>query len=201
MSLPPAIEMKPPFSAIVLAAGHSTRMGRDKALLEIEGGPLWQRQRDLLRDAGAAEIFLSARPEQPWTRATTGFAAVVHDSFPNSGPLAGLTAGLERASHSHLAVLAVDLPQMTAGWFNTLRAECTSGVGVVGWRGDFFEPLAAFYPREMMPLAWEALAHGENSLQRLLAAAVAQGLMRLHEITSVDVPLFENWNEPGNAGH
>ena len=38
----------PTFSAIVLAAGRSTRMGRDKALLEVEGVPLWQRQRQVL---------------------------------------------------------------------------------------------------------------------------------------------------------
>jgi molybdopterin-guanine dinucleotide biosynthesis protein A len=29
------------FSSVLLAAGLSTRMGRDKALLEIEGLPLW----------------------------------------------------------------------------------------------------------------------------------------------------------------
>lgn len=187
--------MTPPFSAVLLAAGHSTRMGRDKALLEIDGAPLWSRQRDVFARAGAAEIFLSARPEQEWTRRTTGFTALLHDAFPNSGPLAGLTAGLERASHPHLAVLAIDLPRMDAAWFATLFADCAPGVGAVGRRGEFFEPLAAIYPRELMPLAQAALARGELSLQSLLAAAVAQGLMRPREITYADAPLFENWNE------
>ena len=54
------------FSAVLLAAGRSTRMGIDKALIEVSGRPLWSRQRDVLADAGAAEIFLSARPEQRW---------------------------------------------------------------------------------------------------------------------------------------
>ncbi|MBI5770224.1 MAG: molybdenum cofactor guanylyltransferase [Verrucomicrobia bacterium] len=185
------------FSALLLAAGRSTRMGRDKAMLELDGAPLWQRQRDMLVRAGAAEVLLSARPEQTWTRAAAPhFAAMVHDSQPNSGPLAGITAGLERASQAHLAVLAIDLPQMTAAWFTALRATCRPGVGAVGRRDGFFEPLAAIYPRELMPLAWAALARGELSLQKLSGTAVANGVMQVCEITASEVPLFENWNEP-----
>lgn len=185
-----------PFSAVLLAAGHSTRMGRDKALLEVDGTALWARQRDVLARAGAAEIFLSARPGQPWTRGVTGFTAVVQDSWPNSGPLAGLTAGLERASHPHVAVLAIDLPRISAAWFATLLADCSPGVGVVGRYGEFFEPLAAVYPREMRWLAGEALARGELSLQHLLKAGVAQGRLRVRNLTDLEIALFENWNEP-----
>lgn len=186
------------FSAVLLAAGYSTRMGRDKALLEVDGAPLWQRQRDVLARAGAAEIFLSARPDQAWAHSAPGFTAVLHDSFPNSGPLAGLTAGLERAAHAHLAVLAIDLPGMTADWFTARRADCAPAVGAVGQHANgekFFEPLAAIYPREAMPLAWAALARGELSLQRLLASAVAQRFLRVHAIAAAEAPLFANWNE------
>ena len=49
-------------------------MGRDKALLACDGAPLWRRQRDLLAQAGAAEILLSARPEQTWAAGAAGFA-------------------------------------------------------------------------------------------------------------------------------
>jgi len=39
-------------------------MGRDKALLVIDGVALWQRQRDVLARAGAPGIFPSVRPGQ-----------------------------------------------------------------------------------------------------------------------------------------
>ncbi|MCX6944409.1 MAG: hypothetical protein NT173_06580, partial [Opitutales bacterium] len=95
-----------------------------------------------------------------------------------------------------LAVLAVDLPQLTPAWLVTLRGDCAPGVGAVGRRGGFFEPLAAIYPRELLPLARAALARRELSLQKLLAAGVAQHLLRVREISADEAPQFANWNEP-----
>src|SRR6187402_1343913 len=105
------------FSAVLLAAGQSSRMGRDKALLEMEGRLLWERQRDLLVELGAAEIFLSARADQEWAKKPRGFKTVLHDANPGCGPLAGITAALERSSTAHLVVLAIDLPRVTEPWF------------------------------------------------------------------------------------
>ena len=173
-------------------------MGCDKALLDVDGQPLWQRQRDVLARAGATEILLSARPGQPWARAAAGITAVVQDALSDGGPLVGITAGLERATQPHLAVLAIDLPRMTAAWFGELHAMCSPGVGVGGRRGKFFEPLAAIYPRAVMWLAWEAVTRGEFSLQRMIAGAVEQGLLRVREIDEAHAPLFENWNEPAS---
>ncbi len=169
-------------------------MGRDKALLEVDGQPLWVRQRDLLVAAGAREIFLSARPEQAWAQRVTGFAAVVHDALPGGGPLVGITAALERAQHPWVAALAIDLPAMQAAWFLERSKDLSERHGVVGRRGGFFEPLAAIYPRDVKWLAWAALARGEYSLQRLIASAVQEGLLRVHEIAPADEPLFANWN-------
>lgn len=174
-------------------------MGRDKALLEIDGAPLWRRQREVLAKAGAAEIFLSARPDQAWVRdamATGGFAAVLHDAMPSAGPLCGITAAIERASHGHVAVLAIDLPKMTEAWFAELRGACGPGSGVVGRNGAWFEPLAAIYPREILPLAWRALSGGKYALQPILAEAIEQRLMSVREIDSEQAAGFENWNEP-----
>ena len=189
----------PPLSAVLLAAGRSARMGRDKALLAADdGAPLWRRQLAVLAAAGATEIFLSARAEQAWAReaaAAGEFARVVTDPVADAGPLAGIVAALEAATAPRLAVLAIDLPRMEAAWLRGLATHCAPGVGAVGRRGDFFEPLAAFYPREILPLARAALARGEFSLQRLLGAGVAKGLMRAVSISADEAGLFRNWNE------
>lgn len=192
-------------SAVVLAAGRSTRMGRDKALLsapDMPATPLWQRQRDLLRAGGAHDVYLSARPDQAWTRAATGFAAVLHDAMPDCGPLVGITAALERAVEAtHVAVLAIDLPAMRSEWFAALRETCAVDRGVVGRRAAqpdgraFFEPLAAIYPRAAMWSAWEALTRGEYALQRWVAREVEAGRLAVRDIGLDETAWFENWNE------
>src|SRR5207244_919264 len=157
------------------------------------------RQRDTLAVAGAAEILLSARPDQTWAQEAPGFSAVLPDLVPDCGPLGGIATALERAAHPHLNVLAIDLPRVPPVWFAQLRADCGPGRGAVGRRGNFFEPLAAIYPREILPLVRDALAQGELSLQRLLSAAIAARLMGVREIPPAHAPLFENWNEPRRA--
>jgi molybdenum cofactor guanylyltransferase len=183
------------FSAVLLAAGQSSRMGRDKALLETEGRMLWERQRDVLVEIGAFEIFLSARADQEWARRASGFKAVLHDANPGCGPLTGITAALERAATTHLVVLAIDLPRMTPHWFEMLFAQCGPRVGAVGRAAEFFEPLAAVYPREFLPLAWEAIAGARYSLQPLLTQAVSSGLMNTTAISEAEKPWLENWND------
>jgi molybdopterin-guanine dinucleotide biosynthesis protein A len=186
------------FSAVLLAAGQSRRMGTDKALLPAgDGRALWERQIAVLKQAGAGEIFISARAEQVWVPTTI---SVVRDAVLEAGPLAGIVAALERSTHSHLAVLAVDLPAMQAEWFEKLLQRFEAKMGAVGKNtqehGGYFEPLAAVYPREILPLAKAALVAGDLSLQRLIMTAVARGLMAVHEISAKELPWFTNWNEP-----
>lgn len=191
--------MTSPISAVVLAAGQRTHLGRDKALLEVDGEPAWRRQRSVLASAGAGEIFLSARPNQSWATRAEGFTDVLYDALPLCGPLVGVTAALERASHPWVMVLAVDLPAVTPDWFVALWRECTPGVGVVGrWEGRC-EPLAAIYPREFRFLAWEGIVRQEFSLPRLLTEAVARGLMRVREVTAGDSQLLAGWSLPADA--
>ncbi|HEY5345385.1 MAG TPA: NTP transferase domain-containing protein, partial [Verrucomicrobiae bacterium] len=56
------------FSAVILAGGKSSRMGRDKAFLEIGGTTLLARQIGLARELGAAEIFISGRAETDYSK-------------------------------------------------------------------------------------------------------------------------------------
>lgn len=187
------------FSAVLLAAGRSTRMGRDKALLEVDGQPLWRRQREVLRAAGAVRVHLSARSEQAWTSGVSGFGRIIPDMFPGLGPIGGIFSTLGRPKQPHVAYLAIDLPRMSPAWFIKLAGLCAPGVGVVGKLGRHYEPLAAIYPREMLPLVTGMVAAREYSLQIMVAAALASGDLREISIEPAEEPWFENWNEPEQA--
>lgn len=190
-----------PFSAVVLAAGFSKRMGRDKALLPApeDGGALWDRQRRVLAEAGAAEIFLSARDGQRWANtAAEKFTGVVHDVESDAGPLAGIVAAFDRALCPRLVVLAVDLPHMTAACLKKLIAAADLRGAVPTWPDGRVEPLCAVYPREAMTAAAQAIERQQFAVRDWVDALVRENLVTRVAIAPADAPLFLNWNEPGD---
>jgi molybdenum cofactor guanylyltransferase len=111
-----------PCIGVVLAGGQSTRMGRDKALLEWHGRPLLERQLDALRASGVDALRVSG--ERP------GYHGVV-DAQPGLGPLGGL-AGIADAlpGEAELLVIPVDMPLLGATLLRRLRTEHPHARGV-----------------------------------------------------------------------
>jgi molybdenum cofactor guanylyltransferase len=184
----------PSFSAVLLAGGKSTRMGRDKALLPVPNSNLllWQRQLGVLEDLRLNEIFWSG-PPRPGLPARL---QIVPDDVPDAGPLAGICACLKRMTSDLLIVLAVDLPQMSSSFLDDLQSRCTSNRGVVPRNDEFFEPLAAIYPKRIYTMAQEHLSHRRYALQDLVREAAEQDLIQTFCLTEEQAALFQNWNEP-----
>ena len=187
-------------SAAILAGGRSSRMGRDKAFLPTppDGGPLIARQAALLRGLGIDDLIISGRPGVDY--GVTG-ARVVTDTVLNAGPLAGLAAVLSAALHPWVLVIAVDLPHLTAAYLEKLLATGGGLTGVVPLGVGGYEPLVGLYPKNLLPLVKTALATGRLSLQPLLRAAVAEGLLRPLAIEADEQRLFTNWNTPDDVGN
>ncbi len=189
--------MPQPFSAVLLAGGKSTRMGRDKAGLIIDGQPLWQRQLATLGATDPAELFISGKPGGPYAEAGV---PIVIDAQPGLGPLAGLAAALHHARHESLVVLAIDLPAMTAVFLSALQRIATAaGRGVVPKSEEWFEPLAAIYPRRCLPLVEECLRGEDHSLQHFVRLAVQEGHLAVFQITQENGSLFQNLNQPSDC--
>jgi molybdopterin-guanine dinucleotide biosynthesis protein A len=181
------------FSAVLLAGGKSSRMGRDKAFVEIEGVPLWRRQLLLLRELRPKEIFISGPGRAEWLNEG---CIIIQDLKTDIGPLAGLAAGLQRCSTNLLLVLAVDLPHITLDYLRQLLANCSDGIGSVPKSLDRFEPLAAVYPTTSLPVAQGCLESGDHSLQHFVARCVSEELVRPKEIAANERDLFLNLNRP-----
>jgi molybdopterin-guanine dinucleotide biosynthesis protein A len=100
---------------------------------------------------------------------------------------------------SHLlVVLAIDLPQMTSAFLLGLLSRCSSHCGIVARRGDFFEPLAAIYPRALGSLASTHLAQGRYTMQDFVREAIRQGMLEAFTLDEKDAPLFQNLNTPSD---
>ena len=184
--------MKEPLSAVVLAGGRSTRMGRPKATLEFAGIPLWLRQVALAQSLGTRDIMISSGPDWSPER---GPWKVVSDRVPGKGPLGGLQAALDSMSTEWLLVLAVDMPDMTQDFLERLVAFARTR-GVVPLVDGFYQGLAAIYPRTMRGIVDEALGGEDRSLQALVGRALEMGLVDAMPVADADKPLFRNLNRP-----
>jgi molybdopterin-guanine dinucleotide biosynthesis protein A len=154
---------------VVLAGGEGRRMGRDKALLEVEGRPLWQRQVGVLRRAGAERVVIIRRRGQ----AELGYPDCRTDGVSGAGPLAGLQAAFRVGGHGWVAVLAVDMPGIDAGWFAWLRGFCGAGRGCVARHAAALEPLAAIYPADAGSAVDDCLRRRTLSVRRFALDLVA----------------------------
>jgi molybdenum cofactor guanylyltransferase len=182
VALPAAV---PPFSGAVLCGGASRRMGRDKALIVVDGQALAVRVAQALAAAGATRVVaIGGHLEALQAEGL----AVVPDADPGAGPLAGIVTALAGAGPPDVVgdivfVAACDLvdpsPRAIATTVQALGADVAVDVAVplVGGRHQWMH--AAWRRRVHAPMA-AALAAGERAVH----AAVAACGLRL-----VDVPL------------
>ena len=209
------------FSAVILAGGKSSRMGRDKAFVEIGGQTLLARQIALAREVGATKVFISGRAGVNYS----GFGCeVLVDKFQNAGPLAGIERALAASTTPLLLVLAVDLPDMTVDLLRRLTAHCAKNAGAIPRVGGDIEPLAAFYPKAGWPLLVgddvrslklkqsdlslvtsaptnesAGLKVGAPSVKSFAERCVQSGLARFIDLPGSDAAFFANWNRPADV--
>ncbi len=168
-------------------------MGRDKAELEIEGVPLWQRQLATLEQCGAEEIVISAAHGRS---GKLGGYEMVADEVEGQGPLRALATVLRRSGSSNVLVIGVDLPAMTAEF---LRQLCGDGIKLgstlIPHDGERLQPLAAFYTRHCLPLIDEQLAGGSFALHSFIEHALENGIAREFS-AAAHRHLFVNLNSP-----
>jgi len=180
-------------TAFVLAGGKSSRMGRDKALLELRGKPLLQRAIELARTA-AHDVRIVGDPEK-----YACFGRVVADIHTNRGPLGGIHAALANTATELNLILATDLPSIQPGFLKHLitTAESTDALVTVPRVDEYFEPLCAVYRKNFAEIAHTALSQGRNKVDALFAETNTRAVTR-HEIVRAgfSTSMFRNLNTP-----
>jgi molybdopterin-guanine dinucleotide biosynthesis protein A len=141
-------------NSFVLAGGQSRRMGRDKALLVVEGRALIEHMLDKLRRLGLDPRICGVRSD------LAQFADVVPDNFSQSGPLAGIEGALAVSDSELNLFVPVDLPGLPAEFLRWLmeRAETSHAVATIPRYGDRMQPLCAVYSRRLVEGLRESLA-------------------------------------------
>lgn len=98
------METKLPIHGFVLAGGGSTRMGRDKALLELGGRALVEIAVEKL-SSFCAQVSIAGNRDD-----LARFAPVVHEERLECGPGAGVEAGLKACAQPWALFIPVDVP-------------------------------------------------------------------------------------------
>jgi molybdenum cofactor guanylyltransferase len=182
-------------TAVLVAGGESRRMGRDKATIEIEGRPSWERQLEILHAVGPGTIFVSARTRPLWLPEEV---ELLLDDPPSRGPLSGLAKALAVLPTTHLIALAVDMPFMTSEQLDVLCGLVAEGRGVVPVIAERAEPLAAIYPAEAADDFATALAGPDFSLQRVIRKLAVDQKVRLFSVPAEQEHFYRSVNEPGD---
>jgi len=178
-------------TAFILAGGQSSRMGRDKAFLQLGGRTLLQRALELAR-AVATEVRIAGQKEK-----FACYAPVVEDLYPGRGPLAGIHAALRSSATELNLILGVDTPFLEAALLRYLveQAEAGGAVVTVPRIGAKYEPLCAVYRRGFAELAEESLRAERNKIDPLFAMTSLRVVDQAELRTlAFDPGMFDNLN-------
>jgi len=143
-------------SAAVLAGGRSSRLGRNKALLQVGGITIVERILSIVsRFSPDVRIITNTPADYRYLD-----VEAVPDIRPGCGPLSGIHTALHLSATEYVLVTSCDIPLMTAGLVGRLTRAC-AGADITICKHSRFEPLCAVYRRTCIAALEELIDHGE----------------------------------------
>lgn len=151
----------------VLAGGRSSRMGVEKALVELGGKPLVAHALGLLREAGLIASIAGGKPE------LAAFAPLVEDCQSGLGPLGGICSALASATAPWAVFTSVDLPLLPASLVECLlrHARITGSAVTVPSVNGFAQTFPAVVARAALPALERELSAGRRGCFSAFKAA------------------------------
>jgi molybdenum cofactor guanylyltransferase len=181
-------------AGFVLTGGRSSRMGRDKALLSIEGSLLVERTAERVR-AAAGNVTLIGAPERYAYLGLPVLPDLMPDGGPSGpgGPICGLHTALKTNRADWNLVVACDMPGLTAGFLSDLLAAAKQlGCACLVPQTDSgLHPLCAVYHRRAGDAVHFAIQHKLFKMHDLLKSlgAVSWPVPDASPLENVNTPL------------
>lgn len=154
----------PGITGVILAGGASSRMGTDKALLELAGERLLARVYQPMASLFASTLLVTNNPE----RYSFLPCPAVPDLYPGEGSLAGIHAALHHAPTDLVFVVACDMPFVSPELVRHICGLAPGYDAVVPLSQDGIEPLHALYRTSCLPVMERMLENGEKRIRDLL---------------------------------
>jgi molybdopterin-guanine dinucleotide biosynthesis protein A len=181
-------------AGFILAGGESTRMGRNKAALELDGAPMLVRTARLVESvAGPPTVIGNLNGGDSFG------LRVVADDWPGAGPLGAIATALRVSTVPWNLIVACDLPYLTKPWLEFLaaRALASQADAVIPTNTRGAEPLCAVYGKRCEAPISAALERGVRKVTDGLKEALVE-LIDPFEWKAFDSEglLFKNMNTP-----
>lgn len=147
-------------AGVILAGGESSRMGRNKALLEVNGERMVETAYRRMAELFDEVLLVTNTPEIyefiPCRK--------IGDIYPGMGPLGGIHAALSSCSAARAFVTACDMPGLNPQLIRELSS-MPGGVDVViPETPGGLEPLHAVYAKSCLPKMERMLMSGERRI-------------------------------------
>lgn len=174
-------------TAIVLAGGKSSRMGRDKALIPIQGVPLLGRVCGIAEACADRVYIVTPWPERyqhlilprcqfiqelPFSAPSPSSPSSPSSSPFPQGPVVGFAQGLAQVQTEWVLLLACDLPRLEIEvlqeWIAGLDGVEEGAIAALVHNPKGWEPLCGFYRRRCLPQLLEFINQGGRSFQQWL---------------------------------
>lgn len=189
-----------PVAGLVLAGGKSSRLGRDKARIKVDGKDLLCRAVNLLESV-VGQVWVAGRDpsghglHNPWFM----------DDIPGKGPVGGILTALRKLQRPCL-VTSCDLPFLDQPTLlRLLRARDAAHASVLNGRPPlmttygqtetgYIEALVAVYEPDCLPRLETAVAQGRHKL----SAIIPRDCRTEIPYSKDDAMVFFNINRPAD---
>lgn len=160
-------------------------MGRDKALVEVDGVAMVVRVANTLRAAGCHPVFAVGGDRVALDALGIAFVA---DRYPGEGPVGGVVTAFDACDTPAVVVVACDLPYLTVHTVNALLGGRGAAQVVVAVT-DRVQPMCALWSRRAMGSVREAFTDGERRLLSVLdQLEILQVAANPQDLANVNAP-------------
>uniref|UniRef100_UPI004024FE19 molybdenum cofactor guanylyltransferase n=1 Tax=Prevotella sp. TaxID=59823 RepID=UPI004024FE19 len=189
----------------ILAGGHSSRFGSNKALFAPDGETLISKAADLLHPL-VREVLVSASHANTEAYAFLGLD-IVEDLHPDCGPLGGLEALLDRCITSWMLILTCDMPYVNSDSLRTMihhaqQSDDSFKQGslprAIAWqRSDgSVSPFPMLIERSALPMLRSRMNSGRRSMKGMLGVLDTYYIIAPSDRLLSNINRPEDWNEP-----
>lgn len=180
-------------AGVILAGGESRRMGKNKALLEVNGEAMVERAFRRMSELFDEVLLVTNTPENyefiPCRK--------IADIYAGCGPLGGIHAALSACVTARVFVVACDMPALNRELIRELCTIDRNGDVVIPETPGGLEPLHAVYARSCLPKMETMLQAGERRIRSFFDLAQVRQVPRDRvALLDPEFTSFHNINTP-----